>query len=177
MAPEIDNPRRNKRHYDEWIAGPRHYMRHHCIMQLMKGTEPGRSLEIGFGAGKFLLELARMGFEAWGVFAAEIQRLSVANNSYDLVLCNQVLEHLERPEMAILELRRVCTGACLISVPHEPFFRLGNFLRGRHVLRLGNHPGHRQAWNPGSLCRLLAPNFAQVRIELAFPWILALCYL
>ena len=36
-------------------------------MQLLKGTEPGRSLEIGFGAGAFLIELERLGFETWGV--------------------------------------------------------------------------------------------------------------
>jgi 2-polyprenyl-3-methyl-5-hydroxy-6-metoxy-1,4-benzoquinol methylase len=145
------------------------------VSWILQKRMPGLTIH-GCDADPAVLVTSRWINEPWGAFAAEIQRLSVANKSYDLVLCNEVLEHLERPEMAVLELRRVCAGACLITVPHEPFFRLGNLLRGRHVLRLGNHPGHRQSWNPRSFRLFLAPNFAQVRIELAFPWIFALCY-
>jgi hypothetical protein len=33
------------------------------------------------------------------------------------------------------------------SVPFEPYFRIGNVLRGKHLGRLGNHPEHVQHWN------------------------------
>jgi SAM-dependent methyltransferase len=58
----------------------------------------------------------------------DIQNLSFADRSFDIVLCQQVLEHVPNPVEAILELRRVARRQLIISVPYEPFFTLCRFL-------------------------------------------------
>ena len=60
---------------------------------------------------------------------ADAGMLPFADGSTDIVTCLEVLEHLETPDAAVAELARVCRGHCVVSVPWEPFFRLGNFCR------------------------------------------------
>jgi 2-polyprenyl-3-methyl-5-hydroxy-6-metoxy-1,4-benzoquinol methylase len=94
---------------------------------------------------------------------------------FDLVLCLEVLEHLEDPEDALTELGRVSRKHVVISVPHEPWFRLGSLLRGNYVSTLGNHPEHLNHWHPGSLRQLLARRLAVVSVRRSFPWLIAHC--
>jgi len=76
-----------------------------------------------------------------GVFfdVGDLREMPYDDDSFDLVMCLEVLEHLPDPHRGLCELRRVTSAHCLVSVPHEPFFRATNFLRGRHV----------PAWGPG----------------------------
>ena len=55
-----------------------------------------------------------------------------------VVTCIEVLEHL--PAVARRQAARVTTDCCVVSVPWEPWFRLGNLGRGKNVRRLGNDP-------------------------------------
>jgi SAM-dependent methyltransferase len=91
----------------------------------------------------------------------------------DLVLCIEVLEHLPTVEPAVAELARVTGGRCVVSVPWEPWFRLGNLGRGKNVRRLGNDPEHLRAFSPRSLRGALERSFAEVRVVPAFPWLVA----
>ncbi|MDD4893811.1 MAG: class I SAM-dependent methyltransferase [Candidatus Omnitrophica bacterium] len=52
----------------------------------------------------------------------DIQNLSFEDKSFDIILCQQVLEHVPDPPKAILELKRVAKKQLIISVPYEPFF-------------------------------------------------------
>ena len=88
--------------------------------------------------------------------------------------CIEVLEHLTDPEPAVAELARVTQHACVVSVPWEPWFRLGNFARGKNLARLGNDPEHLQFFTRGRLEALLGRHFASVRVETAFPWLVAI---
>ena len=54
---------------------------------------------------------------------------------------------------AVAELARVTADRCVVSVPWEPWFRLGNLGRGRNVARLGNDPEHVQWFTPRRLRR------------------------
>lgn len=96
---------------------------------------------------------------------------------WDLVLCLEVLEHLREPRAAVQRLASVArrgdgeSGHVLVSVPWEPWFRLGNLARGQHFERLGNHPEHVQAFAPGSLATLLEGELDDVRVERCFPWL------
>lgn len=58
----------------------------------------------------------------------DIQNLSFQDKSFDIVLCQQVLEHVPNPPKAISELKRVTKKQLIISVPHEPFFSFLRFL-------------------------------------------------
>jgi SAM-dependent methyltransferase len=123
--------------------------------------------------------------EAVAFTAARLPRVEVARESvyelpfedasFDLVLCLEVLEHLDRPDAALAELGRVSGAAVVVSVPHEPWFRAGSLLRGKHVGALGNHPEHVNHWNPASFRSLLERRLEVVSLERSFPWLLASC--
>lgn len=101
-----------------------------------------------------------------------IYELPYENNSFDLVICTEVLEHLEEPTRALKEILRVSKEYLIISVPNEPLFMLSNLLRGKNLSRLGNDEGHINHWNPLSLKRYLTQNKVKIKkISLPFPWI------
>lgn len=106
-----------------------------------------------------------------------VTALPFASRSFDVVTCLEVLEHLEDPASAVRELARVARRAIVVSVPHEPWFRAGNVLRGKHLGGLGNHPEHVQHWNFRSFEKFLSAGVPEVRIIGAFPWIIACCAL
>ena len=105
---------------------------------------------------------------------ADIYHLPFGNRSFDLVLCLQVLEHLSSPEEALSELLRVSRAFCLLSVPHEPFFRLANLLRGKNIRRLGNDVEHLHNWSKGSFLRLMHPYLEIIAVKTSFPWLIVL---
>ena len=101
-----------------------------------------------------------------------VYELPYKNNSFDLVVCTEVLEHLEESEKALKEMLRISKKYLIISVPNEPFFMLCNFLRGKNLSRLGDDPGHINHWNPLSLKRYLTQNKVTIKkLNLPFPWI------
>jgi 2-polyprenyl-3-methyl-5-hydroxy-6-metoxy-1,4-benzoquinol methylase len=106
-----------------------------------------------------------------------VEALPFKTGSFDVVLCMEVLEHLPQPAAAIRELARVARKAVVLSVPHEPWFRTGNVLRGKHLRGFGNHPEHVQHWNIASFGAFLSPTFPETKIIEAFPWIIACCRL
>lgn len=106
--------------------------------------------------------------------AANILTLPPERNWADLCICLEVLEHLDEPQKAVELIRDWTCGHALISVPREPFFRMGNFLRGKYMGNLGNHPEHIQQFNKTRLRRLLGDYFQKVEIFSCFPWIIGL---
>jgi SAM-dependent methyltransferase len=104
-----------------------------------------------------------------------VDALPFASRSFDVVTCLEVLEHQRDPRPAARELARVARRAVVFSVPYEPYFRIGNVLRGQHLSRLGDHPEHLQHWNLRSFGVFLRASFREVRLTEAFPWIIACC--
>lgn len=90
----------------------------------------------------------------------------------DLVLCLEVIEHLQDPHTAVEHVLDWTERDALFSVPWEPFFRLGNLLRGRHLRAWGNHPEHVQQFGPRSFSRLLHSHAPEVEVWSRFPWLL-----
>jgi hypothetical protein len=60
-------------------------------------------------------------------------------------------------------------------VPHEPWFRLGSFARGKYLKSWGNHPEHVNHWNPKSFQRFLSAQAELIEIRTSMPWIIARC--
>ncbi len=106
---------------------------------------------------------------------ASVLALPFAARSFDAVTCLEVLEHLDDPAAAVRELARVARRGVVLSVPFEPYFRIGNVLRGKHLRHLGNHPEHVQHWNFRTFRAFLSGSVAEVRTVEAFPWIIACC--
>lgn len=147
-----------------------------ALCDLIRPLGAGPILDVGCGEGFTLARLAREGIgrqldgvdcnEAalrlgrrllpWAALRrGDVYRLPCASGSYDLVLCTEVLEHLERPAAAVEELKRVTRRHLVLSVPNEPLFMMQRLLRGKDVLRLGNHPEHVQRWSYWGFVRFL----------------------
>jgi SAM-dependent methyltransferase len=165
----------------------------HRVSELAAVERPRRILEVGCGEGIVLATLAARlpgtrldGLELDEAALAEARircpgatlvrgdacALPFRDQSFDLVVCLEVLEHLPEPARALRELRRVARAACLLSVPNEPFFRLGNLLRGKNVTRLGDPTDHLQHWGAREFTAFCGRELA-VRIRTgAFPWLI-----
>jgi len=100
--------------------------------------------------------------------------LSGLEGPFDLVLCAEVLEHLDEPARALDAIAALQPRRALLTVPHEPFFRLSNLASGANVARWGNDPEHIQQFGPRSFRRLLSGRFDVLALETSYPWLLAL---
>ncbi len=93
----------------------------------------------------------------------------------DLIICSEVLEHLKKPEQAIMNLLHYGNNF-IISVPREPIWRILNFMRGKYIRNLGNTPGHIQHFSVKSLCDMMERCGLKItRIKKPMPWIVIYC--
>jgi ubiquinone/menaquinone biosynthesis C-methylase UbiE len=99
-----------------------------------------------------------------------IYKLPYKNNQFDLVLCTEVLEHLEDPDKALKELKRVTKKYVILSVPNEPFFMFGNFIRGKNIKRWGNDIEHINHWNTNAFEKFVAQEFIITDVNTPLPW-------
>jgi len=107
----------------------------------------------------------------------DIQSLPYKDNSYDLVTCCEVLEHVDDPELGIKELYRILKkgGYGVLSVPNEPIWRLSNMLRGSYLKDFGNTPGHINHWSSKEFKQVIMDNgFEVIKIERPLPWTIVL---
>lgn len=101
------------------------------------------------------------------------EKLPFADGEFDLVVCSEVLEHVDDPDKVLAEIVRVSKGHVVASVPHEPLFWGANLLRGKYLRTFGNCPGHIHHWSKAGFARLLKRHFSDVRVTSSFPWIIA----
>ena len=106
---------------------------------------------------------------------ADLLNLPFEDDSFDLVLCLEVLEHRPDPRPALAELARVSSRDLILSVPHEPWFRLGSLARGKYVSGLGNHPEHVNHWNSRTFREFLSGSLEPVEVTTSLPWVVARC--
>lgn len=103
------------------------------------------------------------------------EKMPFEDNSFDFVLCTEVLEHVENPGQVLAELVRVSRKWVLVSTPHEPWFCLANLLRGKNIRRFGNDPEHINHWTGRGLSRFLRRDCLRiVQAKHSFPWLLRL---
>ncbi len=134
----------------------------------------GRKIE-GIEYSKDAIEYGKKLFPDLKFVQGTVYELPYKNNSFDLVVCTEVLEHLGDPTKALKEMLRVSRKYLIISVPNEPFFMISNFLRGKNLSRLGNDEGHINHWGVVGLKKYLNQNDVKIKkVNLPFPWILIL---
>jgi SAM-dependent methyltransferase len=75
-------------------------------------------------------------------FTARSLTTYLDKQSYDVVLCLEVLEHIPEYRDALSSLAALSARRYIISVPNEPFFRAANLARLKYLRRIGNTPGH-----------------------------------
>lgn len=121
------------------------------------------------------LKIAKYRNQKYNFCMGSVYNLSFKRNSFDLVVATEVLEHLNEPELALEEIRRVSKKYCIFSVPNEPFFRTMNLLRGKNLKRYGNDIEHVQNWSSGEFTSLVDRYFEILKVRKPFPWTMVLC--
>jgi ubiquinone/menaquinone biosynthesis C-methylase UbiE len=97
-------------------------------------------------------------------------RLPYDDNTFDLVCAIELLEHLDHPQQALREMRRVARHNLIISVPWEPVWRCANLLALRYLRDAGNTPGHVNHWTRRGITSLLASTGTVVSVRRPLPW-------
>jgi 2-polyprenyl-3-methyl-5-hydroxy-6-metoxy-1,4-benzoquinol methylase len=100
--------------------------------------------------------------------------LPFAAGEFDLAAAIEVLEHVPDPERTVAEMARVAQRHLLVSVPHEPLWRILNVARGAYVRDLGNTPGHVNHWSKRAFVRLLERHGEVLEARSPFPWTMLL---
>lgn len=170
-----------------------------ALCELVEKVGPSSIHEIGCGEGFWVLKWQQLGMTARGSdFSKQAIELAHANareqgvntelfkvrsiydlepdyDSADLVVCCEVLEHLEHPEGGLLALQSITTQNLIISVPREPIWRFLNIVRGKYIMDWGNTPGHLQHWSKRGFVNLVSKYFLIEEIKTPLPWSMLLC--
>ena len=165
------------------------------LLLLAKDLHPNSVLDVGAGEGFTLakFEKENIGKKLEGIeylplaislgkkenpsiklVQGTIYDLPYKASSFDVVLCTEVLEHIDDPEKGLKELARVTNKYCLISVPNEPFFMLANLLRGKNISRFGNDIEHINHWTTQQFVTFIGKHLKVLAVHTPFPWTLVL---
>ena len=93
---------------------------------------------------------------------------------YHTVMALEVLEHLFEPVKVLKRLVSLADEYLLLTVPNEPWFQLMNLVRGRDLIRLGNHPEHINHWNKETFADFVSPYAEVVSVTTRFPFVILL---
>jgi len=168
------------------------------LLSLVSDTDAIDIHEIGCGEGNISIELAKQNriVRACDLSEkmiqkakknAELNNIEIAfnvGNIYDLVpekdaagliVCCEVLEHLEKPDIALNILQKLANPFLIISVPSEPLWSILNIARFKYIYRLGNTPGHIQRWTRKGFQDLLSRYFDVIKVLTPIPWTMVLC--
>jgi len=99
---------------------------------------------------------------------------ALPSRAFDLAAAIEVLEHVPDPERTLAEMARVAAHHLLISVPHEPLWRILNVARGAYLKDLGNTPGHVNHWSKRSFVRAAGRYGEVLEARSPFPWTMLL---
>ena len=135
----------------------------------------GERLE-GVDFQKSAIEIGKKVHTYLALKQGNIYKLEYKNNSFDLVIATEVLEHLKDPKKGLKELVRISKKYLLLSVPNEPFFMGANFLRGKNITRWGNDIEHIQHWSAKGFAQFIVQNseFRILKVRHPFPWTMLL---
>jgi 2-polyprenyl-3-methyl-5-hydroxy-6-metoxy-1,4-benzoquinol methylase len=168
------------------------------VRELVAETGAREAHEVGCGEGELTMMLARQGLRARGsdvsaevisearrraaaagldvdYRAAPIESLAPPDDAAELIVCCEVLEHVEDPEAALDRLIALARPWLLLSVPREPLWRALNLARFKYVGDLGNTPGHLGHWSRREFVGLVRSRAEIVAERTPLPWTMALC--
>ncbi|MDX8436155.1 class I SAM-dependent methyltransferase [Mesorhizobium abyssinicae] len=170
-----------------------------ALTSLVAKVKPTTVHEVGCGEGYWVMRWLRQAIDARGTdFSAQIIGMAKDNargqgmdpgrfavrsiyevtpehDSADLIVCCEVMEHLEEPQRALQALQRIVRSDLIISVPREPLWRVLNLARGKYVSALGNTPGHLQHWSRRGIVSLVSQFFDVTETLSPLPWTMLHC--
>jgi 2-polyprenyl-3-methyl-5-hydroxy-6-metoxy-1,4-benzoquinol methylase len=168
------------------------------LERLVARTGARDAHEIGCGEGELAIRLARRGLEVRAsdasapvidearrraeaakvevdFRAAPVEALDPDGDAAELIVCCEVMEHLDDPMAALETVARLASPWAIISVPREPLWRFLNLARLKYVGELGNTPGHLHHWTRRGFAGFLERRLEVVELESPLPWTMALC--
>lgn len=170
-----------------------------ALSEFVAKASPGSIHEVGCGEGYWVTRWKKQGLSARGSDFSQkcielarenatrqelptslfeqcnIYDLDADRHSADLVVCSEVLEHLEDPEAGLQALQRIVRQHIILSVPREPIWCLMNLARGKYVTKGGNTPGHINHWSKKSFLDLVSKYFDIVETRCPLPWTIVRC--
>lgn len=161
-----------------------------ALDHMLDGLSPTTVVEVGAGEGRVTSHLVERFPDAtvigldlldddlagdWSelglpMFFGDATRLPFTDDSIDLVVGLEVMEHIPAPGGALREIARVCKHSAVLSVPREPIWRAGNMARGRYLGDLGNTPGHVNHWSSRSFERFVGTELDVLATRRPVPW-------
>lgn len=169
------------------------------LLELVNIANPSSIYEAGCGEGYWVLRWCEQGLAVRGSdFSSTVIELAKTNaiernlpadlfnqrsiyelqpdeDSADLVVCCEALEHLAQPETALQVLNRIAQKHAIFSVPREPIWRVLNIARGKYWSQFGNTPGHIQHWSQRDFIELVSRYLKVEQVRAPFPWTMLLC--
>ncbi len=172
---------------------------HEALATLVEKSAPQTIHEVGCGEGYWVNEWRKQDIDARGSdFSEKVIAIARENggeegvpaeafsirsiyevipeeDSADLIVCCEVMEHLEDPGMALQALQKVVSKNLIISVPREPIWCALNLMRGKYIASFGNTPGHIQHWSSKSFIALVSNYFEIIEVRQPLPWTVLYC--
>src|SRR5436190_6144262 len=124
-------------------------------------AEAGSAEVVGVDVAEAVLEVARMRMPAnVELRTGDVRKLAFDDASFDVVVCFEVIEHIDRRDAMLGELRRVLApgGVLLVSSPNRDVYVPGN-------------PHHVFEYTPDELRDALAERFENVALWRQHDWI------
>lgn len=109
------------------------------------------------------------------VSAGSAYQIPFENDFADLIICSEVLEHLETPEVALSEIHRVSNKYAILTVPNEPIWSILNMVRLKYWNDFGNTPGHLNRWSSSEFKDFVGKKFKVIDAKYPIPWNFLLC--
>lgn len=166
---------------------------HGKITEILKRLEPETLLDCGTGEGFvseiLLTEMPALQIKGFDVLPESVELAQLRNprgtfttgsiydiqeedNSFDVAVAFEVLEHLHEADKALAEMARVASKYVVMSVPHEPFFCLANAARGKNLdmTPKGSDPDHRNFWGRKEFGEFVSKELDVVLLTGSMPW-------
>jgi len=124
-----------------------HFKRFNILHRLMGDTSEKKILDAGAGEGYFLssvkaeqkygielseirVKTAQKLFPDLAITVADIRKMPFEDNSFDIIICSEVLEHVDGFGKAIEEIKRCIKpeGNIILSFPNENIVAFGRLL-------------------------------------------------
>lgn len=168
------------------------------VRELVVKSRCTEALEVGCGEGRLAIHLQqRLGLSIRGTDFSEqiltqarsnakeagvdipfqvldLSREPSSEEKAQLVVCCEVLEHLENPEFALANLVKLAGSHLVLSVPREPVWRALNMARGKYWADLGNTPGHIQHYTRRSFLSMVSRHAEVLEVRSPLPWTVVL---
>jgi 2-polyprenyl-3-methyl-5-hydroxy-6-metoxy-1,4-benzoquinol methylase len=170
-----------------------HNQRFESLLKLMGDISNKKILDAGSGEGLFLSTLntkytfgielsekrtkkALQNYPNLSISVADVKNLPFSNDSFDVIVCSEVLEHVSEYKKAIDEFKRCIkpNGLIVLSFPNEFTVCIGRFL----TLKFPAHEiDHINSIKPKDITELLGQKYTSLNVpNLPYPFCLYQVY-